>query len=101
MSARIFKPTKTAMQSGEARMAEWVLEMEPSAARSIDPLMGWTSSPDTASQVRLEFPDKDAAIAYCERNGVAYTLLEPSPRKPVRRSYADNFKYGRRVSWTH
>jgi hypothetical protein len=101
MSARIFNPTKTAMQSGEARMADWVLEMEPAAARSIDPLMGWTSSPDTASQVRLAFPTKEAAIAYCERNGIAYSILEPTPRKRVRRSYADNFKYGRRVTWTH
>ncbi len=101
MSARIFKPAKTAMQSGEARMADWVLEMEPSAARSIDPLMGWTSSPDTSSQVRLEFQSKDDAVAYCQRNGLAYTVSEPTPRKPLRKSYADNFKFGRRVTWTH
>ncbi len=101
MSARIYKPTKTAMQSGEARMAEWVLEMEPASARAIDPLMGWTSSSDMSSEVRLEFATKDEAIAYCERNGLAYTVTEPTPRKIVRKSYADNFKYGRVVRWTH
>jgi ETC complex I subunit conserved region len=101
MSARIYKPTKTAMQSGEARMNDWILEIDPSAARSIDPLMGWTSSNDTSSQVRLQFPDKEAAIGYCERNGLGYTISEPTPRKPSRKSYADNFKFGRRVAWTH
>lgn len=101
MSARIYKPTKTAMQSGEARMTEWVLEMEPSSARAIDPLMGWTSSADTASQVHLEFSSKEDAVAYCERSGLVYTVSEPSPRKPVHKSYADNFKFGRVVRWTH
>jgi ETC complex I subunit conserved region len=101
MSARIYKPTKTAMQSGEARTAEWVLEMEPASARAIDPLMGWTSSSDMSGEVRLEFASKEDAIAYCERNGLAYSVSEPTPRKIVRKSYADNFKYGRVVRWTH
>ena len=101
MSARIYKPTKTAMQSGEARMSEWVLELEPSSARSIDPLMGWTSSSDMSSEVRLEFATREDAVAYCERNGLAYSVCEPTPRKIVRKSYADNFKYGRVVRWTH
>ena len=101
MSARIYKPTKTAMQSGEARMAEWLLELEPSNARSIDPLMGWTSSSDMSSEVRLEFATREDAVAYCERNGLAYTVSEPTPRRPVRKSYADNFKFGRTVRWTH
>jgi ETC complex I subunit conserved region len=101
MTARIYKPTKTAMQSGEARTHEWVLEHEPAAARAIDPLMGWTSSTDTAAQVRLEFESKDAAIAYAERNGLAYTVIEPTVRKPIRKSYADNFKFGRIGNWTH
>lgn len=101
MSARITKPAKTAMQSGEARTLEWLLEMQPNAARAIDPLMGWTSSSDTASQVRLQFATRDEAVAYCERNGLAYTVTDPTPRKAVRKSYADNFKYGRIVRWTH
>ncbi len=101
VSARIFKPAKTAMQSGYARTREWVLVHEPALPREIDPLMGWTSSADTAQQVRLEFDTKEEAIAYAERNGIPYALSEPKPRANVRKSYADNFKFGRLGSWTH
>ncbi|MEZ5844805.1 MAG: ETC complex I subunit [Hyphomicrobiaceae bacterium] len=101
MTARIYKPAKTAMQSGLGRTQEWVLEFEPQAPRDIDPLMGWTSSRDTRAQVRLEFENREAAIAYAERNGIAYTVSEPETRKTVRKSYADNFKFGRIGSWTH
>lgn len=101
MTARIYKPAKTAMQSGLARTQEWVLEHEPVAAREIDPLMGWTSSRDTRAQVRLAFATKEEAVAYAERNGLAYTVVEPETRKAVRKSYADNFKFGRIGSWTH
>jgi hypothetical protein len=101
MTARIFKPARTAMQSGEARTEEWVLEFAPASPRSADPLMGWTSSRDTQTQVRLEFDTKDEAIAYATREGLAYTVAEPKLRKPIRKSYADNFRYGRRTNWTH
>jgi ETC complex I subunit-like protein len=101
MTARIFKPARTAMQSGEARTKEWVLEFEPASPRDIDPLMGWTSSRDMRSQVRLEFDTKEEAVAYATREGLAYTLTEPTPRKPIRKSYADNFRYGRTTNWTH
>lgn len=101
MSARIYQPAKSAMQSGLARTKEWVLEYEPAVPRAIDPLMGWTSSIDTRTQVRLEFDTKEEAVAYAERNGIAYTLAEPKPRKPIRKSYADNFKFGRVGAWTH
>ena len=101
MTVRIYKPAKTAMQSGSARTEEWVLEHEAESNREIDPLMGWTSSRDTRSQVRLSFATKDEAIAYAERNGLAYTLSEPAQRRHIRKSYADNFKFGRKDSWTH
>ncbi len=101
MTARIFKPAKTAMQSGEARTKEWVLEFEPSSARDVDPLMGWISSSDTQTQVRLEFETKEEAVAYATREGLAFTLTEPKPRKPIRKSYADNFRFGRTDNWTH
>lgn len=101
MVARIYKPAKTAMQSGFGRTKEWVLEHEPQAARQIDPLMGWTSSTDMTAQVQLSFDTKEEAIAYAERMGIAYTLAEPQPRKAVKKSYADNFKFGRVGSWTH
>jgi hypothetical protein len=101
MVARIFKPAKTAMQSGVARTKEWVLEFEPQAPRTIDPLMGWTGSQDPRQQVHLSFDTKEEAIAYAERNGIPYTVHEPDPRKPVLKSYAENFKYGRIGAWTH
>jgi antibiotic biosynthesis monooxygenase (ABM) superfamily enzyme len=101
MPAHIYKPAKTAMQSGTARTEEWVLDFEATAAREIDPLMGWTSSQDTASQLNLSFATKEEAVAYAERNGLAYVLTEPQPRKPIRKSYSDNFKFGRVGSWTH
>lgn len=101
MSARIYKPTKTAMQSGEAQTQHWVLEHEQASPREIDPLMGWTSSADTNGQVRLTFESREAAIAYAERSGIPYTVIDPSPRKPIRKSYADNFKFGRTTPWTH
>jgi hypothetical protein len=101
MVARIYKPAKSAMQSGLARTKEWVLEHEPASPRRIDPLMGWTSSRDTEAQVRLWFASKDEAIAYAQRNGLPYSVSEPKPRKLVRKSYADNFKFGRLKSWTH
>ncbi|HJZ33166.1 MAG TPA: ETC complex I subunit [Hyphomicrobiaceae bacterium] len=101
MPARIFKPAKTAMQSGPARTKEWVLEFEPEKPREIDPLMGWTSSADMKSQIRLAFDNPEEAIAYAERNGIAYHLSEPTPRRPVRKAYADNFRFGRKGAWTH
>ncbi len=78
MAARIYKPAKTAMQSGPARTKDWVLEYEPEAPREIDPLMGWTSSRDMKSQLRLAFETKEEAIAYAERNGIAYRLRSRS-----------------------
>ena len=101
MAARIYKPAKTAMQSGEARTKEWLLEFEAKSAPTVEPLMGWTSSGDTQTQVRLEFDTKEEAIAYATRHGISYTLAEPKPRKAVRKSYADNFRFGRIGNWTH
>lgn len=101
MTARIFRPTKTAMQSGFARTKEWVLEHEAEAPRFIDPLMGWTGSTDTRTQIRLEFDSKEEAIAYAELHGIPYRLTEPKPRQSIKKSYSDNFKFGRIGSWTH
>jgi hypothetical protein len=101
MIARIFRPARTAMQSGEARSKEWVLEFAPASAREIDPLMGWTSSRDMGAQVQLAFDSKEEAVAYAERQGLPYKVFEPQPRRPIRKSYADNFKFGRIGRWTH
>lgn len=101
MVARIFRPAKSAMQSGLANTRNWVLEFEPEAARQVEPLMGWTSSSDMRSQLRLEFDTKEEAIAYAERNGLPYTISEPKVRKHQTKSYTDNFRFGRLGRWTH
>src|SRR3954470_182026 len=79
MAARIYKPAKTAMQSGTAKTKEWVLDYEPEQPRAIEPLMGWTSSGDMRQQLRLRFDTKEEAVAYCERQGIAYQVTEPKP----------------------
>lgn len=101
MTARIYKPAKSAMQSGTGNTEQWVLEFEPAAKRTPDPLMGWSGSSDTQQQVRLTFDTRDDAVAYALRNGLAYTVAEPKPRGMVKKSYADNFKFGRIGTWTH
>lgn len=101
MTARIFRPTKSAMQSGLARTKDWILEHEPDTARFIEPLMGWTGSTDTRTQISLEFDTKEEAVAYAEQHGIPYRLVEPKPRKPIKKSYSDNFRFGRIGSWTH
>ena len=101
MTARIYSPAKTAMQSGKAKTGRWLLEYDPEQPRRIDPLMGYTSSGDMKSQIRLWFDDKEQAVAYAEREGIAYRIEEP--HKPKRRqvSYSDNFRFDRKVPWTH
>ena len=92
MKARIYRPTKTAMQSGTANTRQWVLEYEPEHRRTIDPLMGWISSDDMRSQVRLRFDSRDEAVAYATRQGIAYDIQPEHRRKRHIRAYADNFK---------
>ena len=101
MPARIYKPSKAANQSGLARTKHWLLEFEQDRPREIEPLMGWTSSGDTRQQVRLWFDTKEEAIAYAERNGIAYRVFEPKPATTKVLSYADNFKVNRFGQWTH
>jgi len=101
MVARIYKPSKTAMQSGTARTKQWVLEYAPAVPREVEPLMGWTSSRDMLQQVKLKFATKDDAIAYAERNGIEYRVFEPKASKRRPKSYADNFRWGRVGQWTH
>ena len=101
MVARIYKPAKTAMQSGKAKTRRWVLEHEPEAPRQVEPLMGWTSSGDMKQQIRLAFETREDAVAYAERNGIEYRIFEPKAAKRRAKSYADNFRYGRVGQWTH
>ena len=101
MLARIFRPAKTAMQSGKAKTHEWVLEFEPSSARRSDPLMGWTQSSDMNGQVRLAFETQEEAVRYAQAHGIAFQLIDPKPAKRIIKAYSDNFAFGRRVPWTH
>jgi hypothetical protein len=102
MLARIFRPSKTAMQSGKAKTKDWVLEFEPKAARRSDPLMGWTQTSDTeSSQILLSFDTKEEAVRYAEQHGIAFQLIESRPAKRIIKAYADNFAFGRRIPWTH
>jgi hypothetical protein len=101
MTARIYRPAKTAMQSGAAKSNRWLLEYDSEADRQVEPLMGWTSSSDMKSQIKLWFASKEDAIAYATRNGLAYRVDEPqeATRKTV--TYSDNFKFNRQGQWTH
>lgn len=103
MRARIYRPGKSATQSGNRRSQEWLLEFAPASARAIDPLMGWTSSSDTQGQVRLRFDTREAAEDYARSHGIAYDLLAPQTRKPNIRpgGYGENFATNRRAVWTH
>jgi ETC complex I subunit conserved region len=93
--ARIHRPPKTAMQSGRAQTLKWVLEYEPASRRDPDPLMGWSSARDTLNEVQLRFDTLDEALAFAEKHGLEYTLIEDHPRTPKVKSYADNFRYDR------
>lgn len=101
MSAKIYSPAKTAMQSGKAKTGNWVLEFDAAAPRSVEPLMGYTSSSDMLSQVRLKFDTKELALAYALKNGVDARVEEPKEPKRRRVAYSDNFKFDRSQPWTH
>jgi hypothetical protein len=93
--ARIYRPSKTAMQSGKGKTLSWVLEFEPASAKRADPLMGWAGSTDTDGQVRLTFETQDDAIGYATRHGLEYEIAPPKSARVRPKSYADNFKYDR------
>lgn len=94
MKARIYKPAKTAMQSGKARTKEWVLEYAKDNTY-IEPLMGWTGTKDTLRQVKLEFATREEAIAYAQKKGIPFEVTEPHQPELILKSYADNFAFKR------
>ena len=103
MRARIYQPAKTAMQSGVGKTKFWVLEYAPASSRTVDPLMGWTSSSDTQTQVKLRFDSREAAVAYAASKGIEAEVVEPKARKHNVRpgGYGENFATNRRGAWTH
>ena len=90
MKVKIYKPSKTAMQSGNRNTKKWLLEYD-TKNKSISPLMGWETSKDTMSEVKLEFTTKEQAINYAKKNNINYYLIEPQKRKLIKKSYSDNF----------
>ncbi len=101
MRARIYKPCKTAMQSGRAKSDKWILEYFQTSATEREPIMGWLSGKDTQKQVKLKFNDLDSAIAYAEKNRISYQVSKVNNRKTKPKAYADNFSFYRKEIWTH
>ena len=88
--AKIYKPSKSAMQSGKGKSKNWIIEFD-TLNNEINPLMGWESSNDTMSEVKLEFSTKEEAINYVKKNNIDYYIVEPQKPKVIKKSYADNF----------
>ena len=88
--AKIYKPSKTAMQSGFKKFDKWIIEFITENP-GINPLMGWESSTDTYTELRLEFDTMELAIDYAKKNKIDYELIEPNVRKFNKKSYSDNF----------
>ena len=91
-AARIYQMPKNAMQSGKALAQDWVLEFVATEPKQPDPLTGWSGSGDTQQQVRLKFPDVDAAKAYAERKGIAFHVVPTPPKSLKIQAYSDNFR---------
>ena len=88
--AKIYKPSKSAMQSGYGKSKNWILQFDTLNTK-INPLMGWESSVDTMSEIKLEFSTKELATNYAKKNNIDYYVLEPKKRKLIIKSYSDNF----------
>jgi hypothetical protein len=101
MAAKIYRPSKTAMQSGKAKTHLWVLEFDQEEPRSIDPILGYTSSGDMKQQLRLTFENQELAEAYAKREGIEYRVIQPKDAARQTVSYTDNFRFSRQQPWTH
>ncbi len=101
MFAKIYQPTRNAMQAGRALSKQWLLEFTPEMAERPDPLMGWTSSTDMRAQIRLTFESKEAAVAYARNQGIPYQVTTPQRAKRYVKSYSDNFATSRKEPWSH
>lgn len=101
MLAKIYRPAKNAMQSGKAATKKWRLEFVLADAPRPDALMGWISGADPNGQVRIDFDDKDAAIAFARAHDIPHQVVEPPESKRQIKSYSDNFAFRRREPWSH
>ena len=94
-AARIYRPAKTAMQSGKAKTGKWVLEFEPTDAVLPDPLMGWAGSGDTRQQIKLKFDSVDEAVSYARENDIDADVIKPHEAKLIKKAYSDRFSFSR------
>ena len=101
MTIKIYKPSKTAMQSGFGKTKQWLAEYISKVSTSKDVLMGWTSSSDTRSQIKIFFDTKQQAIKWAKKNNYQFFVEEPQKRKIKPKSYSSNFDYNRKEPWTH
>ena len=103
MQVKIYKPSKTSMQSGLAKTKKWRLEYEKSSKKFIDPTMGWVGTEDTQGLVSIDFDSKESAIKYAEGLGLTYKVEEQKNRKHIIRKggYGENFSFKRKLAWTH
>ena len=101
MTIKIYKPTKTSMQSGFKKTKLWLAEYISEVEKVKDTLMGWNSSLDTKEQIRIFFDTKDQAIEWAKKNGEQFIVVEPKERKIKPKNYASNFDMNRKEPWTH
>ena len=101
MTIKIYIPAKTSMQSGQGKSKQWLAEYVSDSEKVKDTLMGWNSSLDTKSQIRLFFDTKDQAIEWAKKNNYQYFIEEPKSKKIKPKNYASNFDINRKESWTH
>ena len=101
MAARIYRPAKTAMQSGRAKTERWMLVFDQEEPLSVEPLMGYSSAADMKRQIRLGFDTREDAIAYAVRKGIPYEVDEEHASDRPKIAYADNFRFDRKIPWSH
>ena len=101
MTIKIYKPAKTAMQSGNKNTKKWLAEFISDIDTRKDTLMGWNSSLDTQSQIKIFFDTKEQAIEWSKKNNQQFIVIEPKERKIKPKNYASNFDMSRKEPWTH
>lgn len=101
MVLRIYKPAKTAMQSGNAKTKNWIAEYISEKPSKKDILMGWNTSSDTKSQIKIYFDSKEKAISWAKKNNYQFEVILPHVKKIHPKKYADNFSFNRKEPWTH
>ena len=101
MTIKIYKPSKSSMQSGLGKTKQWLVEYISEKDKTKDSLMGWNSSSDTKEQIKIFFDTKEQAIEWSKKNNQQFIVIEPKERKIKPKNYASNFDMSRKEPWTH